>query len=1212
MKQIISALTFALIVMAPSQVSARDGKSIETKNIVTNRAPANTERQSTAGNSKARTCKKVDAPALPFAISVDGQSLDTGTLSGEAGAARCVDLSLERADIRVSFDAGDQKRALNVDGTLASLSDRREVRFSLYSNYSAFIDRAEIRLFKTSDSTMQTPIAVLKAPVYGTMAWQPGDLQEKEITYVLRVYGRSGRFDETRPKKLALNVVRNDDRWNAFMVYGKSNIAKANIAVAGGMVTVDGRYLRPDQSVTVLNYEVPIDLKGTFAFRQILPSGPHEINVSVRDGNNQVAEFTRAVTIPDQDWFYVGLADLTIGKNRSSGPVKLVRADAKDEFDNKVFVNGRLAFYLKGKIRGDVLLTAAADTREQPIKNLFSNFTSKDPRFLLRRLDPEKYYPVYGDDSTLVEDAPTQGKFYVRLERGDSHVMWGNFHTTINGTDFMQFRRGLYGGKLKWVSEQTTSHGEKRARLDLFAAEPGSLPARDEFRGTGGSLYYLRRQDITQGSEQVWIELRDKDTGLVLQKRALKAETDFDVNYLQGRVVLTVPLPSTADDNNLIRTGSLSGHKQYLVVSYEYTPGLTRTNELSIGGRASLWANDHVQIGATGYRQDGTKIGQKAGGIDATLRYKPGTYIKGELARSSGVGTSSNLSQDGGYTFFEQSAGGQTANAFRIEAAMDLFEVSNRPGRLYAYWQQREKGFSSPGFLTGSVNEAREAGVSLIMPLDVEERTNLKIKGTQKRSGADETKALEASVEHKVDENWTVTTGVRADDKRLKNGATASADGEGHRVDLAAKVRFRPSIIEGEAPWSVYGFGQATVSKDGKRRDNHRGGAGGEVQVTQNIKATGELSAGTGGFGALSGLEYKVDDNTTLYLNYRLDTDSSQSDVNGRYGVLTTGGRTRFTDNLSVFAEERYYHGDGPVGLASAFGLDYAFYDHWNFGINAEFGELNDPNLGDLDRKAGGITLGYARTGFKYVSSLEGRFEEGTQGKRKTILSRNVVTADLNEDFRLLTRFNASWSDSSKGQFYDANYMEGVAAFAYRPVDNDRLNALFKYTFFADLPTTDQLNGDGALSDFAQRSHVLALDASYDIVPMLTLGGKYALRVGELRDNRVDGEWFTSTAQLGIARLDLHVVHDWDLVLEARVLDLPDAGDRKYGALAAVYRHINDNLKVGLDIISQTLAMISPILITITRAGCSTSPASFRIDPIEHQSPASVRLVRGF
>jgi hypothetical protein len=51
--------------------------------------------------------------------------------------------------------------------------------------------------------------------------------------------------------------------------------------------------------------------------------------------------------------------------------------------------------------------------------------------------------------------------------------------------------------------------------LDGFAAEPGTVPSREEFRGTGGSLYYLRRQDLLTGSERVRIEIRDKDSGLV-------------------------------------------------------------------------------------------------------------------------------------------------------------------------------------------------------------------------------------------------------------------------------------------------------------------------------------------------------------------------------------------------------------------------------------------------------------------------------------------------------------------------------------------------------------------------------------------------------------------------------------------------------------------------------------------------------------------------
>ena len=54
---------------------------------------------------------------------------------------------------------------------LADNGDSREIRFSLYSNYSAFIERTEIRLFKTSDSTMQRPLKFYKPR---SMAQPPG------------------------------------------------------------------------------------------------------------------------------------------------------------------------------------------------------------------------------------------------------------------------------------------------------------------------------------------------------------------------------------------------------------------------------------------------------------------------------------------------------------------------------------------------------------------------------------------------------------------------------------------------------------------------------------------------------------------------------------------------------------------------------------------------------------------------------------------------------------------------------------------------------------------------------------------------------------------------------------------------------------------------------------------------------------------------------
>ena len=122
---------------------------------------------------------------------------------------------------------------------------------------------------------------------------------------------------------------------------------------------------------------------------------------------------------------------------------------------------------------------------------------------------------MYGDDSTTVQDAPTSGKFYVRLDKGDSSVLWGNFQTQMTGTDFIQYARTLYGLDIRYRSPETTSLGEKKRSVDAFWADPGTLESRQEFRGTGGSLYYLQNQDISVGSEQVWMQVRDKDSGIV-------------------------------------------------------------------------------------------------------------------------------------------------------------------------------------------------------------------------------------------------------------------------------------------------------------------------------------------------------------------------------------------------------------------------------------------------------------------------------------------------------------------------------------------------------------------------------------------------------------------------------------------------------------------------------------------------------------------------
>ena len=147
---------------------------------------------------------------------------------------------------------------------------------------------------------------------------------------------------------------------------------------------------------------------------------------------------------------------------------------------------GRLAFYTKGEFGSGWGLTASADTREGPLDEIFTNFLDKSPQALFRRIDPDYSFPTFGDDGTVVEDAPTSGKFYLKLARKESYGLWGNFKIGYDDNDLARVDRGLYGANVHYQTLPTTSFGEPRFMIDGFSAQPGTVGTRDEFLGTGG------------------------------------------------------------------------------------------------------------------------------------------------------------------------------------------------------------------------------------------------------------------------------------------------------------------------------------------------------------------------------------------------------------------------------------------------------------------------------------------------------------------------------------------------------------------------------------------------------------------------------------------------------------------------------------------------------------------------------------------------------
>lgn len=119
-----------------------------------------------------------DKPAIPFMISVDGETVEQSGLPENAKADRLApgetrpsarpvdqqrktDLDLAAVDIQVKFDGLEAGTLLNVSTVPVKRTYRAgdEVRFLATSNYPAFIERSEIRIFEAGEAAWVMPQA---------------------------------------------------------------------------------------------------------------------------------------------------------------------------------------------------------------------------------------------------------------------------------------------------------------------------------------------------------------------------------------------------------------------------------------------------------------------------------------------------------------------------------------------------------------------------------------------------------------------------------------------------------------------------------------------------------------------------------------------------------------------------------------------------------------------------------------------------------------------------------------------------------------------------------------------------------------------------------------------------------------------------------------------------------------------------------------------
>jgi hypothetical protein len=307
-----------------------------------------------------------------------------------------------------------------------------------------------------------------------------------------------------------------------------------------------------------------------------------------------------------RDWILVGFAEGTVGFNTLSD--NQVAAEAAGH-DDGYFDDGKIAFFAKGRIRGDYLLTLAYDSESDRHENA-NRFRTE--------VDPDAYYPLYGDQSEQRYEASSQRKLYVKLERRQFIALFGDFDTGLSVTELSRYERRFNGLQVEYQGEN--------AGYSIFAAETDQSFVRDELRGDGTSgLYQLSTAPIIMNSETVHIETRDRfDTGRVLRSDKLSRFLDYNLDTMDGTLYFKTPVPSRDAEFNPI----------FIVVEYESSA--TASEDVIAGGRMSLrTSDDRIEAGVTHINEGQQGAEADLSGVDFRWQATDATLVKAEYATTN-------------------------------------------------------------------------------------------------------------------------------------------------------------------------------------------------------------------------------------------------------------------------------------------------------------------------------------------------------------------------------------------------------------------------------------------------------------------------------------------------------------------------------------------------------------------------------------------------
>ncbi len=932
--------------------------------------------------------------------------------------------------------------------------------------------------------------------------------------------------------------------------------------VAKPTVRVQGK-TQPKNTIKINDTPVSVDPEnGMFQKEFFVEPGEYDVNIAATTPQGETTSFNKKIKVKDSTFFMVALGEQQFGQNWAEGAMESVDSDAyRDGFRQ----DGRFSYFLKGKLKGKFLVTSHYDTANEGTA-LFTN------------LNPNDYYPVYGDDSTRDYEAKdTAQRLYVLVEMDRSYAKWGSFKTEFTDTELATYNRTLSGLKINFDTLESTVYGDPKRGFKLFTADSDHQADHNELYSTGGSLYYTRNRNIVQGSEKIRVEIRDKIQDMVVSSFDLQEGLDYEINYQEGRILLNRSLSSVGATDTMTSTDILDGNPIFLIVDYEFDPGPEISKIPNRGIRGYTDVGDHLKIGATAVEEKRPSGDYEMRGVDAVFKLGRNTKLTAEYAETTNAQTSDSVSYDGGISYADRSP--LRGRHTKTRNSAYLIKAESKPTKnwdLSGYVQEVDPGFSN-GYM-GSQEGFKKYGlsssykftdhlyaryrfdssgtVSQLMPLDVTDN-QAPFKELQTHTAQivyDDGKYLaELEYQHRnldAVEDVAYVSPDLSNQIPFDNGVTG-------KVGYHVNDRLLPYVKV-----------QTTMGGKG----DYQYGGGVRYEVIRNLYAYLEQMFGPLGDSTYFGFERQHGNGARSYANIR----SIDRGIGDRTLATAIGNSFSLSEKSRMYTEREYSSYQGVDGFADILGYEGQTGDHWDYGGTFERRHLINSATRLLDIAAQealarantyntiGGHLAYANgKKFRARTHVEVRRDQDSP-EMAQIVTRNSVQYQINEDTSFLSYFNYGDTRQIDPGNTAGNFVEFSNGIAYRPVNNDKLNFLARYTYLKDLGNDAQY--DTSYYDnfqFDSAAHILATDIAYDLNRYFGLVEKLAFKRSILNTSANTG--VAANSFLCANRVNFHVTRKWDIALEYRILWQSATLDSlKQGAVVEVDRELYEYVRLGV------------------------------------------------